>query len=233
MLKFKGTYEILCPEDIGLVRANESGIVLGKLSGRHALRSKLLQLGYELNKKEMDDVFHCFKVVAEKKKRLSDEDLEALISDKVFQPQIIWSLVDLQVACGTLGLSTGTLKLIGPDGEEHIACAVGTGPVDAAYKAVDSIVKIPVTLLDYSLSSVTKGIDAIASTEVLLREQQGLSSTYARNGETTARTFSGTGAGKDIVVSSVQAYINALNKILGFRVGSMGKTSGKVPNVSD
>eukprot|EP01018_Ginkgo_biloba_P032540 Gb_02914 [translate_table: standard] len=149
---------------------------------------------------------------------LSDEDLEALISD--------------QVACGTLGLSTVTVKLIGPEGEEHIACAVGTGPVHAAYNAVDSVVKIPVTRLDYSLSSVTKGIDAIASTKVLLRGQQGHSSTYALNGETAKRTFSGTGAGTDIVVSSVQAYINALNKILGFRVGSMGKTSGKVPNVS-
>eukprot|EP01018_Ginkgo_biloba_P032545 Gb_19657 [translate_table: standard] len=232
MLKFKGTYEILSPEDIGLVRENKFGIVLGKLSGRHALRSKLLQLGYELNGKELDDVFQRFKVAAEKKKTLSDEDLEALISDQVFQPQIIWSLVDLQVACGTLGLSTVTVKLIGPEGEEHIACSVGTGPVHAAYNAVDSIVKIPVTLLDYSLSSVTKGIDAIASTKVLLRGQQGHSSTYALNGETTKRTFSGTGAGTDIVVSSVQAYINALNKLLGFRVGSMGKTSGKVPNVS-
>eukprot|EP01018_Ginkgo_biloba_P032549 Gb_29676 [translate_table: standard] len=228
MLKFKGTYEILSPEDIGLVREDESGIVLGKLSGRHALRSKLLKLGYELNGQELADVFQRFKVVAEKKKTLSDEDLEALISDEVSQPQIIWSLVGLQVACGTLGLSTGTVKLTGPDGEEHIACAVGTGPVDAAYKAVDSIVKIPVTLLDYSLSAVTKGIDAIASTKVLLREQQG----HSLNGETTQRTFSGTGAGTDIVVSSVQAYINALNKISGFRGGSMGEISSKVTNVS-
>lgn len=110
MLKFKGTYEIISPEDIGLARADESGIVLGKLSGRHALKSRLLQLGYELDGKELDDVFQRFKALAEKKKSLSDGDLEALMSDEIFQPQAIWSLADLQVTCGTLGLSTGTVN---------------------------------------------------------------------------------------------------------------------------
>eukprot|EP01018_Ginkgo_biloba_P032532 Gb_21792 [translate_table: standard] len=142
----------------------------------------------------------------------------------------------MQVACGTLGLSTGTVKLIGPNGEEHVACAVGTGPVDAAYKAVDSIVKmslnlakqLPVTLLEYSLNSVTEGIDAIASTRVLIRGEQGHSSTHALTGETIQRTFSGTGAGMDIVVSSVRAYVSALNKMLGFRVGLKGQIPSKV-----
>lgn len=233
MLKFKGTYEIISPEDIGLKRADESGIVLGKLSGRHALRTRLLQLGYELNGKELDDVFRRFKAVAEQKKSLSDEDLEALISDEVFQPRIIWSLGDLQVSCGTLGISTGTVKLIGPDGEEHIACAVGTGPVDAAYKAIDSIVNVHVTLLEYSLTSVTEGIDAIASTRVLIRgdQGQGHSLTHAVTGATVQRTFSGTGAGMDIVVSSVRAYIGALNKMLAFQVGPKSQISIKASNV--
>ncbi|XP_068646272.1 2-isopropylmalate synthase A-like isoform X2 [Aristolochia californica] len=142
MLKFKGTYEIISPEDIGLTRSNESGIVLGKLSGRHALRSRLLELGYELETKELDDVFWRFKAVAEKKKHLTDDDLEALVSDEIFQPQVLWSLGDLQVTSGTLGLSTATVKLIGVDGTERIACSVGTGPVDAAYNAIDSIVKV-------------------------------------------------------------------------------------------
>jgi 2-isopropylmalate synthase len=230
MLKFKGTYEIISPEDIGLKRADESGIVLGKLSGRHALRTRLLQLGYELNGKELDDVFRRFKAVAEQKKSLSDEDLEALISDEVFQPRIIWSLGDLQVSCGTLGISTGTVKLIGPDGEEHIACAVGTGPVDAAYKAIDSIVKVHVTLLEYSLTSVTEGIDAIASTRVLIRGDQGHSLKHAVTGATVQRTFSGTGAGMDIVVSSVRAYIGALNKMLAFQVGPKSQISIKASN---
>ncbi|XP_058094056.1 2-isopropylmalate synthase A-like isoform X3 [Magnolia sinica] len=142
MLKHKGTYEIISPEDIGLTRSNDSGIVLGKLSGRHAVRSKLLEvLGFELDGKELDDVFWRFKAEAEKKKHMTDADLEALVSDEVFQPQVVWSLGDLQVTCGTLGLSTATVKLIGADGAEHVECAVGTGPVHAAYKAIDCIVQ--------------------------------------------------------------------------------------------
>ncbi|OVA11389.1 Pyruvate carboxyltransferase [Macleaya cordata] len=259
MLKFKGTYEIICPDDIGLSRSNESGIVLGKLSGRHALRSRLLELGYELDGKELDDVFWRFKAVAEKKKHLSDGDLEALISDEVFQPQVIWSLGDLQVTCGTLGLSTATVKLIDTDGVEHVGCSVGTGPVDAAYKAIDLIVKVPVTLLEYSMNSVTEGIDAIASTRVVIRGENSHTTTHALTGETVHRTFrsgtlllistcqsvfllalclpasnqfifvfnSGTGAGMDIVVSSVRAYVNALNKMMGFKTVSASKVSSQ------
>ncbi|CAA7396438.1 unnamed protein product [Spirodela intermedia] len=225
MLKFKGTYEIISPEDIGLTRSNESGIVLGKLSGRHALRSRLLEFGYDINGKELDDVFKRFKEVAEKKKHVSDDDIEALINDEIFQPQVVWSLVDLQVTCGTLGLSTATVKLIGADGEEKIACCVGTGPVDAAYKAVDTIVKVPVTLLEYSMNAVTEGIDAIASTRVVIGGEHERSSMLAATGEKVRRTFSGTGAGMDIVVSSVRAYVSALNKVLGFRILSSDKSS--------
>ncbi|KAI3881355.1 hypothetical protein MKX03_025662 [Papaver bracteatum] len=226
MLKFKGTYEIMSPEDVGLSRSNESGIVLGRLSGRHALKSRLLELGYELDGKELDDVFWRFKAVAEKKKNLSDGDIEALVSDEVFQPQVVWSVGDMQVTCGTLGLSTATVKLIGAaDGVEHVACSVGTGPVDAAYKAIDLIVKVPVMLLEYSMSSVTEGIDAIASTRVLIRGENGHTSTNAITGETVHRTFSGTGAGMDIVVSSVRAYVNALNKMMGFKSVSASKVS--------
>ncbi|XP_031478799.1 2-isopropylmalate synthase 2, chloroplastic-like [Nymphaea colorata] len=224
MLKHKGTYEIMSPEDIGLSRSDESGIVLGKLSGRHALRSKLVQLGKELDGKELDDVFWRFKTMAEKKKHLSDEDIEALVSDKIFQPQTIWSLENVQVTCGTLGLSTGTVKLVGPDGARHVACAVGTGPVDATYKAIDSIVQVPVTLLEYSLNSVTEGIDAIAHTRVVIRGENSHTATHALNGETIHRTFSGSGAEMDVVVSSVRAYVSALNKMLGFKSASSRKT---------
>ncbi|XP_010274930.1 PREDICTED: 2-isopropylmalate synthase A-like [Nelumbo nucifera] len=217
MLKFKGTYEIMSPEDIGLYRSNDSGIVLGKLSGRHALRSRLLELGYELDSKEFDDLFWRFKTVAEKKKHISDGDIEALILDEIFQPQVVWSLGDLQVTCGTLGLSTATVKLIAADGVEHVACSVGTGPVDAAYKAVDQIVKIPVTLVEYSMNAVTEGIDAIASTRVVIRGEDAHTVKHALSGQITQRTFSGTGAGMDIVVSSVRAYVGALNKVLGFQ----------------
>ncbi|KAK4365992.1 hypothetical protein RND71_013872 [Anisodus tanguticus] len=217
MLKHKNTYEIISPEDIGLHRANESGIVLGKLSGRHALQAKMLELGYDIEGKELDDLFWRFKSVAEKKKKITDDDLIALMSDEVFQPQFVWQLQNVQVTCGSLGLSTATVKLIDADGQEHISCSVGTGPVDAAYKAVDLIVKVPVTLLEYSMNAVTEGIDALASTRVLIRGENGHISTHALTGEIVHRTFSGTGADMDIVISSVRAYVSALNKMMSFR----------------
>ncbi|KAJ0976165.1 hypothetical protein J5N97_018130 [Dioscorea zingiberensis] len=231
MLKHKSTYEIISPEDIGLTRSNESGIVLGKLSGRHALRSRLLELGYDIIGKELDDVFKRFKEVAEKKKHVSDDDIEALISVEIFQPHVIWLLGDLQVTCGTLGLSTATVKLIASDGEEKIACSIGTGPVDAAYKAVDSIIQVSVTLLEYSMNSVTESIDAIASTRVVICGDTSLTSTHALTRETVHRTFSGTGAGMDIVVSSVRAYLSALNKMLAFRVAFASKAAPKISQI--
>ncbi|NP_001310373.1 2-isopropylmalate synthase B [Solanum pennellii] len=217
MLKHKDTYEIISPEDIGLNRANESGIVFGKLSGVMLCKPKMLELGYEIEGKELDDLFWRFKSVAEKKKKITDDDLVALMSDEVFQPQFVWQLQNVQVTCGSLGLSTATVKLIDADGREHISCSVGTGPVDAAYKAVDLIVKVPVTLLEYSMNAVTQGIDAIASTRVLIRGENGHTSTHALTGETVHRTFSGTGADMDIVISSVRAYVGALNKMMSFR----------------
>lgn len=232
MLKHKETYEIIAPEDIGLERANEAGIVLGKLSGRHALKRRLEELGYELDEGQLGSIFWRFKAVAEQKKRVTDADLRALVSDEVFQPEVVWKLVDLQVTCGTLGLSTATVKLVDADGEEHVACSVGTGPVDSAYKAVDLIVEEPVTLLEYSMNAVTEGIDAIATTRVLIRGENTHSPTHASTGEPVARTFSGIGAGMDIVVSSVKAYIGAVNKMLGFKERDSKLTSQESVPVS-
>ncbi|GKV20786.1 hypothetical protein SLEP1_g30856 [Rubroshorea leprosula] len=185
--------------------------------GRHALKDRLKELGYELDDDQLGNIFWRFKSVAEQKKRVTDADLVALVSDEVFQPAVVWKLGDLQVTCGTLGLSTATVKLIGADGSQHVACSVGTGPVDSAYKATDLIVKEPVTLPEYSLNAVTEGIDAIATTRVLIRPQKNYTSTHALSDEIVNRTFSGTGAGMDVVVSSVKAYIGALNKVLGLR----------------
>ncbi|BBM99982.1 2-isopropylmalate synthase [Marchantia polymorpha subsp. ruderalis] len=227
MLKFKGTYEIMSPDEIGLVRSDDAGLVLGKLSGRHALKTRLQQLGYELEGKKLDDVFKRFKAVAEKKKTVADEDLEALLSDEVHQPATIWSLLDLQVVCGTMGLSTATVKLVGPDGAQMIGSCIGTGPVDAAYKAVDQIVKEPVTLLEYSMNSVTEGIDAIAHTRVVLRAENSYSVKHPQSGQSVQRSFSGSGAGEDVVVSSVRAYVSALNKILGFQISRPSVTSAR------
>ncbi|KAF4350090.1 hypothetical protein G4B88_008490 [Cannabis sativa] len=187
------------------------------ISGRHALKQQLEELGYELEDEQLESIFWRFKSVAELKKRITDADLRALVSDEVFQPEVIWKFVDLQVTCGTLGLSTATVKLIGSDGKEHVACSVGTGPVDSAYKAVDLIVKEPVALLEYSMNAVTEGIDAIATTRVLIREETSDLSGHGSTVERVTRTFSGNGSGMDIVVSSVKAYIGAINKMLGFK----------------
>ncbi|XP_042506197.1 2-isopropylmalate synthase A-like isoform X2 [Macadamia integrifolia] len=142
MLKHRSTYEIISPEDIGLSRSNELGLVLGKLSGRHALRSYLSKLGYELDEEELNDVFQRFKAVTDKKKHLSDDDIVALVSDKIFQPQVCWSLGDIQVTCGTFGVSTATVKLVDFDGVEHVASSVGKSVLDASYKAIGHIVKV-------------------------------------------------------------------------------------------
>ncbi|CAN1269909.1 2-isopropylmalate synthase 2, chloroplastic [Linum perenne] len=214
MLKHRGTYEIIDPEDIGLERANNAGIVLGKLSGRHALKDRLDELGHVLDDQQLGNIFWRFKAVAEQKKRITDADLIALVSDEVFLPETIWKLHDLQVTCGTLGLSTATVKLIDAKGEEHVACSVGTGPVDSAYKAVDLIVEEDAELLEYSMNGVTEGIDAIATTRVVIRGEKKHTPTRAMTDEPFETTFSGLGAGMDITVSSVKAYISALNKML-------------------
>ncbi|CAI5479935.1 unnamed protein product [Closterium sp. Yama58-4] len=216
MLKYKGTYEIMAPEDVGIVRTDAAGIVLGKHSGRHALKTRLQQMGYDFENAELDEVFKRFKAVADRKKIVTDGDLEALVSDSVFQPKTIWQLADLQVVCGTMGLPTATVKLVGPDGVEQIQAAMGTGPVDAAYKAINNIIDLNVELTEYSLSSVTEGIDALACTRVAIRSTgDAHTATHSQHGS-IERTFSGSGADEDIVVSSARAYISAVNKMLGF-----------------
>uniref|UniRef100_A0ACD5VMF2 Uncharacterized protein n=1 Tax=Avena sativa TaxID=4498 RepID=A0ACD5VMF2_AVESA len=214
MLKYKGTYEIISPSDIGLTHVNDSGIVLGKLSGRHAVRSMLVELGYEISDNEFEEFFKRYKEVAQKKKRVTDEDIKALLSDEVFKPKVIWSLVDVQATCGTLGLSTATIKLITLNGEEKIGCSVGKGPVDAAYKAIDQVVQIPTVLGEYSMTS--EGVDAIAMTRVVItgdvsKKEHALTGQHINN-----RAFSGSGASTDVLVSSVRAYMSALNKMSNF-----------------
>ncbi len=154
LLKNQSTYEIMRPETVGLLR---SSLVLGKHSGRHALRVRLEELGYELDDDELIQTFARFKDLADKKKTITDADLEALVSDEIYQPQEIFSLHGLQVACGTMGMPTATVRLVGPDAETYVQAAVGTGPVDAVYKAIDEVVQAPNTLLEFSIRAITEG----------------------------------------------------------------------------
>jgi 2-isopropylmalate synthase len=213
MLKNNATYEIMQPEMVGL---HQSRLVLGKHSGRHALRVRLEEMGFELDKDELDQTFDRFKELADKKKTITDADLEALVTDEIFQPKEIFGLDGLQVACGTIGLPTATVRLIGPDGELKVAAAIGTGPVDAAYKAIDEIVKAPNTLLEFSIRAITEGIDALGEVTVRLKAENGAAPrrTSPQSGRTHRLTFGGHGADTDIIVASVKAYLAALNKML-------------------
>ncbi|KAL6774011.1 LEU2 [Auxenochlorella protothecoides x Auxenochlorella symbiontica] len=220
MLKSRDTYEIMTPESIGLARASGVGLVLGKHSGRHALSTRLAELGYgDLPAERVAELFRRFKDLADKKKDIADEDLLALVQDGVHQPEAVWALGDLQVVCGSMGLPTATVKLIGPDGLPRVAAGMGTGPVDAAYKAIDSLVRVPARLVDYSMNGVTEGIEALAVTRVVIRPAGDPAAagqrTDCRGGQTT-RAFSGTGAHEDVVVSSARAYISALNRMIPY-----------------
>ncbi len=213
MLKHHATYEIMRPETVGL---NRSNLVLGKHSGRHALNNHLMEMGYSLSKNELDRAFTRFKELADKKKTVTDADLEALIEDQVYQSEELYSLDGLQVACGTMGMPTATVRLRDPQGQAHIQAAIGTGPVHAVYQAIDLIVGTPNTLLEFNVHAVTEGIDALG--EVTVRLQAEIDSlpqrTSPQNGRIRRRTFGGYGADTDIIVASAKAYLSALNKLL-------------------
>ncbi len=211
MLKHQTTYEIMRPEDVGV---NQSKLVLGKHSGRHALRTRLAEMGHSLDDVEMDKAFARFKELADRKKVIADADLEALIADEFYQPREIYRLDGLQVVCGTMGLPTATVRLIGPDGKTHVHAEIGTGPVDAVYKAIDAIVKCPATLLEFSVHAITEGIDALGEVTVRIQPQDGKHTMDAQNEVERARIFGGHGADTDIIVASAKAYLAALNKLI-------------------
>ena len=168
------------------------------------------------------DVFKRFKDLADKKKVVADEDLIALVNDEASQGDFMrWNLKDIQVVCGSAGLPTAAVRLEDAenDGEVVVATSIGTGPVDAAYKAIDSIVGLKVELMDYSMASVTEGIDALANTRVVVKPK-GESLVENAQGSLRERTFTGTAASEDVVVASARAYLSALNKIIALGSGS-------------
>jgi len=200
MLKHHLTYEIMRPETVGVAQSN---LVLGKHSGRHALQVRLAELGYQLSEPDLNQVFQRFKELADKKKVVADADLAALIADEFYQPPEVFALEDIQVTCGRHGMPTATVRLRGPDGQSVVHAAVGTGPVDATYKAIDAIVQAPNTLVEYSVHAVTEGIDALGEVTVRLQSD-----------EPEPRTLGGHGADTDIIVASAKAYLAALNKLV-------------------
>ncbi|MFN3927922.1 MAG: 2-isopropylmalate synthase [Pseudanabaenaceae cyanobacterium] len=196
ILKNKLTYEIMDAQMIGLTN---NLIVLGKHSGRNAFRTRLRELGYELTDEELNKAFVLFKELADKKKEISDLDLEAIVNDELRQVPDAYKLDHVQVSCGDHALPTATVTVITPEGRELTDAAVGTGPVDAVYKAINRVVQIPNQLTEFSVQSVTAGIDALGEVTIRIKHEVG--------------SFAGHGADTDIVVASARAYMNALNKL--------------------
>ncbi len=211
MLKNNMTYEIMKPETVGV---NASRLVLGKHSGRHALKARFIELGYNLSDDELDQAFARFKELADKKKVITDADLEALVSDEIASLNELFSLDGMQVACGTMGMPTATVRLKDPEGKQHTVAAIGTGPVDAVYKAIDAIVNVPNTLLEFNIHAVTEGIDALGQVTVRIQAKDAQTRMDALRETARTRTFGGYGADTDIIVASAKAYLAALNKLL-------------------
>lgn len=213
MLKNQETYEIMRPETVGL---HASRLVLGKHSGRHAFRTRLEEMGYDnLEPDEVQAAFKRFKRVADKKKVVTDADIEALIADEIYQPPEIWKLNQIQVSCGDQSIPTASVSLTGPDGVEHRDAALGTGPVDAVYQAISRIIGRSGRLIEFAINAVTEGLDAVAEATIRIEPENG--DAYRVNPQTNqaiVRSFSGHGASTDIVVASARAYLSALNKMM-------------------
>jgi 2-isopropylmalate synthase len=191
------TYEIMDPRSVGIPA---SSLVLGKLSGRHAFKEHLAELGYVLDEEALSHAFQAFKELADKKREVTDRDIESLIAEETRTASEVYHLDHVEVSCGDHSIPTATVRLIAPDGQTLADAALGTGPVDAVYKAINRIIRVPNRLIEFTVKSVTEGIDAIG--EVLIRI------------ESDSVIYTGRGAATDIIVASAKAYMNALNRLL-------------------
>lgn len=194
VLKDRSTYEIMSPELVGLSKSN---LVLGKHSGRHAFRERMEELGYQMSDEELSKAFASFKEIADKKKEVTNDDLEALVKDQVFATPERFSLVYLHISSGTSVIPTATVKLM-IDEKTFEAAATGDGPVDAACHAVDKITDIYGKMLSYKLNAISGGKDALG--EVLAHIQ------------IDTKVYNGRGLSTDIIEASVKSYVNAINK---------------------
>ncbi len=199
VLKERSTYEIIDPADVGV---GGSSIVLTARSGRHALKHRLAELGYELPDSEFERVHEEFLRLADKKKEVYDEDLETLVGESERTLSEVYHLEQVHVSCGEPGIPAATVELVRVESGEHmIGSSHGTGPVDAVYKAICGLVQVENDLTEFSVQSVTRGIDALGEVTIRVRSADD-------------RIFTGRGAHSDIIVASARAYTNALNRLL-------------------
>ena len=203
VLKKRSTYEIIDPAEVG---AQQSQLVLTARSGHAALAERLHDLGYSFDAEELDDLYLKFLAVADKKKEVYDEDLESLINERERSFSALYTLVGLQISCGFPLIPTATVTLSDTDGQRYTACEVGGGPIDAAYRAVDQILKVENDLSEFSIQSLTRGIDALGEVTIRIVSSEG-------------RVYTGRGSDGDIIVSATRAYLNALNRLLSDKLG--------------
>jgi 2-isopropylmalate synthase len=195
LIKEKITYEIMTPQSVGIPETN---IVLGKHSGRHAIQEHLKKMGYTLSEGEVDVVFARFKELADVKKEIFDEDLEAVLYEEVFRVKDKYKLLYLNVVSGNVAIPTATSKMK-VDKKIVQDAGFGVGPIDAAFAAIRKITKTDYPLMEYNVKAVTGGSDALAEVTVRLQYK--------------GRMAGGRGAHPDVVVASANAYINALNRL--------------------
>ena len=195
VLKNPMTYEIMKPETIGL---NKNNLVLGKHSGRHALNSHIQEIGYNLSKEELDIVFEKFKRLADKKKSIQDEDIEALINEGVLRSSEVFKLEYIHVLSGNTVFPTASVKL-SINGRPAQGATEGNGPIDAVYNIISKLTRTKSELLRFTISALTEGTDAQGEVTVLLQEDGIIAL--------------GKGADPDIIIASALAYINGLNRL--------------------
>lgn len=196
MLKHTQTYEIMTPETVGV---KQTSLVMGKHSGRHAFVHKLEELGYKLGANQLEDAFTRFKALADRKKQIYDEDIEALVDEEIAHAQDRVKLVSLSVIAGTRGPQRATMKL-DIEGREVIEERDGNGPVDAIFNCIKSLVPHEAKLELYQVHAVTEGTDAQAEVSVRLAGE--------------GRSVTARGADPDTLVASAKAYLGALNKLM-------------------
>jgi 2-isopropylmalate synthase len=203
MLKHTQTYEIMTPDSVGV---SKTSLVMGKHSGRNAFRSKLKEMGYELGENALEDAFNRFKALADRKKHVYDEDLEALVDEEIATQQDRVKVVALTVIAGTMGPQSATLTLDMGDGRQQTVQATGNGPVDATFNAITKLVPHQGKLALYQVHAVTEGTDAQAEVSVRLEDE------HDGGRAVTARA-----ADPDTLVASAKAYVSALNKLFAKR----------------
>jgi 2-isopropylmalate synthase len=200
MLKNAQTYEIMTPESVGV---KQTSLVMGKHSGRHAFVHKLEELGYHLGNNQIEDAFVRFKALADKKKQIYDEDIEALVDEEIAHAHDRIRVLSMTVIAGTIGPQSATLSL-DIDGKHVTTQSTGNGPVDAIFNAIRALVPHEAKLELYQVHAVTEGTDAQAEVSVRLSED--------------GRSVTAKGADPDTLVASAKAYLGALNKLMSRRV---------------